>query len=250
MKLPEISHPIFEVKLLSQDKPVQFRPFLVKEQKIMMMAIEAKDINTTVKAVKQIINNCLINKIDVDDLPLADIETLFLNLRGRSMGEILNTYFKCTNMVPDIRTDMASIPPMMKECGMLIEVPVNVLEVPLINKDTPRKIMMSDTVGVIMRYPPLSMIDQIVDTTATEVIYIVAAACIETVFDGENVYNSDDASAEEMVQFVENLPADKFELIADFIDKVPKSRYETNKVCPKCKYEHTFVLEGLSDFFT
>ena len=240
MQLPKIDVPIYEVQLLSREQPVKYRPFLVKEQKIMLMAVEAKDMNNTMKAIKQIITNCVIDPIDVDELPLADIETLFLHLRARSMGEVLNLFFKCTNKIGDVGLEVP--------CGMLIEVPVNLLQVPQINKDTPKKIMISDDVGVIMKYPALSIVDNLMKMNS-EVMVTVAAYCIDQVFDGENVYYAKDSTPEEMITFVENLPAEKFALIEDFIDKVPRSVYKTNQKCVKCGFEHEFVLEGLSDFF-
>lgn len=249
MKLPTIDQPVYELKLLSIDKPVHYRPFLVKEQKIMMMAAESKDIDTVIKSIKQIIQNCVVEPIDVEELPLADMETLFLNLRARSMGEVLNLYFKCTNQVPDIRPDIAASPPMMKECGMIIEVPVNLLEVKQINTDKSKKIMLTESVGVIMKYPALSVVNKVVESEDDSVIFTLAAACLDQIFDKENVYKAKDATSEELISFLENLPTDAFEMIEDFINHVPKSKYETKKICPKCSYEHNFVLEGLADFF-
>ncbi len=236
MQLPKIDVPIYEVQLLSREQPVKFRPFLVKEQKIMLMAVEAKDMNNTMKAIKQIINNCVIDEIDADELPLADIETLFLHLRARSMGEVLNLFFKCTNVFEE------------KQCGMLIEVPVNLLQIPQINKDTPKNIMINDSIGVIMKYPSLGIVDNLLKMNS-EVMVTVVAGCIDQVFDGESVYYAKDSTPEEMVNFVEGIPAEKFALIENFIDKVPRSVYTTNQKCVKCGFEHEFKLEGLSDFF-
>lgn len=138
MKLPRIDYPIHEVKLLSQKEPVKFRPFLVKEQKLMMMAVETDEIATTISTVKQIINNCLIDEIDVDFLPLVDIEILFLNLRARSMGEVTQVYFKCKNKIDTMKKfglESVDLEKDGEECGMVIEVPVNLLTVPIVNQD-------------------------------------------------------------------------------------------------------------------
>jgi DNA-directed RNA polymerase subunit M/transcription elongation factor TFIIS len=241
MKLPTIDFPIYEVTLLSQEKPVRFRPFLVKEQKLMMMAVEAKDIENTVKSVKQIISNCILDPIDVDNLPTVDIELLFLNLRAKSMGEVLNLFFKCTNKIGDVGLELP--------CGMIIEVDVPVEKIEIINKDTPKKIMLNDTIGIQMKYPSLGTIDKILNNKNQELSVSLAASCIDYVFDADSVYYAKDATQEEMEKFVEEIPAEKFELLEKFIDKVPKVRYKTKKTCSKCKYEHDFVLEGLNDFF-
>ena len=243
MQLPKIDYPIYEVQLLSQSNPIRFRPFLVKEQKIMLMAVEANDVDNTLKAIKQVIGNCVLDPINVDDLPLADIETLFINLRARSMGEILNLYFKCTNKVGSVGLEMS--------CNMVIEVPVDLLKVPQINGNISKKIMLSDTVGLMMKYPSLNSIKQLIDVGGSEVdsVINVMASCIETIYDGDNVYETKDSTAEEVLAFIENLPGDKFELLENFVTNLPKSRFESKQTCPKCKYEHNFVLEGLSDFF-
>jgi hypothetical protein len=259
--LPRIDQPTYEVQLLSREAPVKYRPFLVKEQKIMMMAVEAKEVETTLRAIKQIITNCVLSSINVDDLPLADLETLFLNLRARSMGEVVNLYFKCTNIVDyvpspntvmSVATDvMGNVIKPQVQCGMVIEVPVNLItDVKQINTNVNKKIMVSDDIGLIMKYPSLEMVDRLLKANDSQVMFTVVASCIDQIFDKENVYKSKDASAEEMVDFVEHLPSDKFDLLTNFIDNIPKSKFETKKKCSKCHYEHDFVLEGLSDFFT
>src|ERR1700732_2239789 len=111
MKLPEIFQPTYEVTLLSQEKPVHFRPFLVREQKIMMMAAESKEIDSVIRAIKQVIQNCVTEPLNIDELPLADLETMFIHLRAKSMGEIMSLYFKCTNKIqlPDVPGAMMAV---------------------------------------------------------------------------------------------------------------------------------------------
>lgn len=257
MNLPTLDHPIYTVKLISIDKPVSYRPFLVKEQKLLLMAVEAKDVDTIIKTIKQVINNCVVDPIDVDELPLVDLETMFLHLRARSLGEVMSLYYKCTNQVivpPNPNSGMMSSASGVpfheyKACNMVIEVPVNVLQIPVINKDTPKKIMISDSIGVQMRYPSISMIDKLLKTENSEALFSVVATCIETIFDKENIYKTKDATIDEVTKFVENMPPEKFELLEKFIENTPKNRFETKKKCPKCNYEHDFLLEGLSDFF-
>ena len=258
MKLPTIDQPTYTVQLLFRDEPVKIRPFLVKEQKIMMMAVEANDVDSTIRAIKQIITNCLLESINVDTLPLADLETLFLNLRARSMGEVLSLYFKCTNkVIVPLAPGQVMIGGMgapvhnYADCGMVIEVPVNLLtDVKQINNNYPKKIMLTEDVGVVMRYPSIDLIDRLLKKNDSQIVYTVIASCIEQVFDKNGVYKAVDATPEEMAIFVENLPSDKIEKLEEFVENVPKSKFETLKKCSKCGYEHKFVLEGLNDFFT
>ncbi len=245
MNLPKIDQPLYEVNLLSINKPVKFRPFLVKEQKIMMMAVEGKDIDSTMRAIKQIIANCVVDPINIDELPLVDLETLFLNLRARSMGEMLNLYFKCINDIPGEKDSSILV-----KCNMPIEVQVDILkDIKVVGNKFPDKIMLSDDVGVKLKYPSLSMVNDLIESNDNQVIFTVIANCLELIFDKENVYKAKDASTEELVSFVEQLPTDKFDILANYINDIPKARYETKKKCPKCGYEHDFVLEGISDFF-
>ena len=101
MSLPKIQYPIYEAKIPSREKPIKFRPFLVKEQKLLMMAVESKSMDTIVDSIKQIINNCALEDLDVDSLSMVDVELFFLNLRGRSVGETIDVFFMCKNLVED-----------------------------------------------------------------------------------------------------------------------------------------------------
>lgn len=258
MKLPTIDQPIFECQLLSREKPVQFRPFIVKEQKIMMMAVEAKEIDTTIRAIKQIIKNCVVDDINVDELPLADLETLFINLRAHSMGEVLSLFYKCTNqvVVPPSPNSAVAVSNLgvpyynYQPCGMIMEVAVDLMKVEQINTDLPKKIMLSDKVGVIMKYPSIDMIDKLLKANDSTVVFSVVASCIDQIFDTTGVYKSKDATQEEMLEFVETLPPEAFEKLGTFVDKTPKTIYKTKQKCGKCGYVHDFLLEGISDFFT
>lgn len=241
MKFPTIATPTYEVKLLSREKPVKFRPFLVKEQKLMMMVAEEKSLSETNKIIKQIASNCILDpEVNVDELPLVDIELLFLNFRARSMGEMINTYFKCKNKVNNV------------ECGMVIETPINLLEVPVVNKDVEKKIMVTDSVGVQMKYPTFDIINQLSSTENSEdpdIEFKAAAMNIDFIFDKESVYYAKDAELNDLLNFIYSMPPEKYQQIENFFDKIPTVRKELQKTCPKCSYEHSFVLEGLNDFF-
>jgi len=238
MMLPQISYPIYEVPLLSQKLPVKFRPFLVSEQKLMMMAAEAKETKTTIDTIKQIINNCLIEKIDVDSLPLVDLEILFLNLRAKSIGETTSLYFKCENEVESLK------------CGMIIEVPINLLEIPIVNRNLEKKISFSDKVGVMMKYPTFEIINKLIETkNVSDMEFTVVINCIDYIFDEVSIYKAKDATQEELLAFVMKLQQEKYELMKTFIENSPRAKLTIEKECSKCKYLHKINLEGLEDFF-
>jgi T4 bacteriophage base plate protein len=241
MNLPNISTPTYEVKLFSQDKPVKFRPFLVKEQKLMLMAAEAKTSEDTANIVKQIAQNCLIDNINVDELPLVDLELLFLNFRARSIGENIITYFKCKNKNSS-----------QEECGMVIELPINLLEVPVVNADVQKKIMITDNVGVQMKYPTFEAVtllssEKFNDDPDAE--FKAAAMNIDYVFDENGIYKSKDVKLEDLLNFIYSMPPDRYKKIEEFFNNLPTVRKEIDHDCPKCKFKHHFVLEGLNDFF-
>ena len=241
MKLPTISTPIYEVSLLSRKEPVKFRPFLVREQKLMLMAAEAKSQAESTSAIKQIAKNCILDEdLDIDNLPLVDLELLFLNFRARSMGEVISTYFKCKNIVEE------------KECGMVVEIPVNLLEVPVVNSDVDKRIMVSENVGIQLKIPTFEIVNKLINEENDqdpESDFKAAAMNIDYIFDENGVYKSEEASMEDLLNFIYSLPPEKYNLIEKFFERIPTIRKKLQQRCPKCSYEHKFVLEGLNDFF-
>jgi T4 bacteriophage base plate protein len=244
MKLPKIETPIYQAKLLSIKEPVMFRPFLVKEQKLMLQIVEERDPKESIKITKTIIKNCLLDQsIDVDALPSVDIEILFLNFRARSMGENLDVFFKCKNLVGDGEEK--------KECGMVIESSINLLEVPVANQDYNNRIMISDDIGIQMKLPTFEIVESIanVDANVENSEFKSIAMCIDFIFEKENVYYAKDATLEELIEFIVQLPPEKYELITKYFNNIPIVRKELDKECSKCGFKHKFVLEGLNDFF-
>ena len=249
MKLPTISTPTYEVKILSREKPLKFRPFLVREQKLMMMAVEAKDPRENINIMKQITKNCVLEDIDVDSLSLVDFEILFLNFRARSMGEIINVYYKCKNEFIGSEDEITQI------CNMVMDVPINLLEVDVINSENEKRIMISDDVGIQMKLPTFEVIEKLMSTDPddeeeiNDAEYKAAAMCIEYVFDKDSVYYAKDATLDEMMNFIYSLPPGKYEKIENYFKNLPTIRQESEAICSKCGFKHKFVLEGLNDFF-
>ena len=237
MALPILEYPTYEIELTSRGK-TKFRPFIVKEQKMLMMAVEAKDLDSSVKAIKQCLASCVLDEIDIDSLPMVDLELLFINLRARSMGEIMDVYYKCANIVDD------------KPCNMVMDVPVNLLEIKPTEAKSDGKIALSDTIGVKMHYPSFDLIDLLVKAeNNTEAEFIAVSGCIDYIYDANAVHYAKDATPEEIYSFVSTLPTDKYELLREFVTTAPKVRKELDQKCPRCHYEHKMVLEGIQDFF-
>ena len=240
MALPKIEHPLYEVKLTSQRKPVKFRPFLVKEQKLLLMAAESGDYEEVISAMKQIINNCVVtDKFDVDKLPMVDIEMMFVHLRSRSVGENIELFFKCTNEVEE------------RPCGMVINIEIDLLEeVSPSVSNLKNIIMINDDVGVKMRYPTLDDLILMKDAETQDQFEVdLIVSCIDQIFDGEQSYNAEEASLEEINAFVEDIPSHVYEQMEKFVKEVPTIAYEKEHKCPKCEFAHKIKVEGMKDFF-
>lgn len=241
--LPKIDHPTYEVKLISRKELVKFRPFLVKEQKLLMMAKESAEIGTLVRNLKQVAKNCVLDeKLDVDTLPLVDLELLFLHFWARSVGEIQNVYYKCTNQIT--KEDGST-----SNCGMIVEHAVNLLEIPIENELASGKIELTPKIGIQMKLPSFDAIEGLDKIPEEDRDFYLASKCIDYIWDESSVHHSTEATAEEMLNFVENLSSDKYQKIEEFFESSPKIRLQIMKVCPKCGYQHDIELEGLEDFF-
>ena len=238
MNLPKIDVPIFSVELPSTKQKVTFRPFLVKEQKLFLMNAESTDSQETVNVVRQVLKNCVISSIDIDALPVFDLEYLFLNLRARSVSEVVNLKYKCNNTFED------------KVCGTINEIDVNLLEIkPTISSEHTNKIQLTDSVGICLRYPTFEMLKEMADKSESDVIMETIYNSIDYIYDKENVYYTKDISRKEIEDFIDNIQQKDLEKLRVFFDTMPKIKKELEYKCKKCSYGEKIVLEGIQDFF-
>lgn len=245
MSLPKIDLPTFELTLPSNNKKIRFRPFLVKEEKILLMAMESEKEKDIMDATKQIINNCSLDPINVDDMPLFDVEYFFLNLRARSVNEIIEARYKCNNIVTDKDEQ--------KECSNILKLDINLLEISIPkNPNHSSKISLSKDIGVQMRYPKMSLLESnqsINNVSSIEYAFNYIADCIEYIYDKETVYYSKDVDKKEIITFIESLTSDQFKKIEEFFDTIPKLEKTFDIKCEKCGFDHKIVMEGLQSFF-
>ena len=151
MPLPKIDLPVFELKLVSLPNPIKFRPFLVKEEKLLLMALQSGEEDIVFKTIKQIINNCLIDELDIDKLPIFDIEYLFLNLRAHSVGEKVETYFMCRNAVGTEKNEEGIDVDI--ECKHMMPVSINVADIKPPIADLSPKVYITDKIGIVLKFP-------------------------------------------------------------------------------------------------
>jgi hypothetical protein len=241
--LPKIDTPIYEVKLISTGKVVQFRPFLVKEQKLFLMNTENDDVESTIKVIRQVLKNCVLSDIDIDALPVFDLEYLFMHLRARSVSEVVNLKYKCNNTIKDDKGED-------KECDTVNELSFNVLEIqPTINEKHTKKFQLTDKIGIVMKYPTFEIMQKASGKEDSDIIMDLIYNSIEQVYDEDTVYHMKDSSKEEIIEFIDNLQQKDLENIRNFFDTMPKLQKKIEYKCKKCGYQENIVLEGVQSFF-
>ena len=236
MALPKIEVPTYKLTLPSEDTVVEFRPFLVKEEKILMLAMEEKNDAQMKAAVRDLINSCTFGKLEVTKLPLFDIEYLFLNIRAKSVGEIASFKVFCPE-------DKVTLIP--------VDVDLTKVEVQVDDEHT-NKIVLDEerNLGISMNYPNIETIPLGVDEDMnTEAIFKTIVECIDYIYEGEQVHKAKDSTKAELIDFFNNLNTNQFKLIRKFFDTMPKLRHEVKVINPKTKKESVVTLQGLSDFF-
>jgi len=239
MALPKINVPTFEMTIPSTEQKVKYRPFLVKEEKILLMAMEGKDKNEMALALKQTINNCCLDDIDVDALAPFDLEYFFILLRAKSIGETIDLTYKCKNKKGKTA------------CDNVINFTVNIDDVK-VTKDPKHtsKIDLTNTIGITMKYPDLeTIIDQNFDTDSVDDILEVIIECMESIYDENAVYKMKDTDKSETAEFLEGLTQDQFGKIKAFFDTMPKVKYKDTLICNKCKKDNEVEIEGMQNFF-
>ena len=241
--LPKLDVPIYTVNLISTGKPIRFRPFLVKEQKLFLMAAESTDGNEMVGVIRQVLRNCVLDEMDIDSLPTFDLEYLFMNLRARSVEEIVDLRYKCNNTTKDETGEE-------KKCSGVVEFKLNLLEVePTKNPNHKNKIQLTENLGIAFKYPTFEMIQKYEKMNENEVMLKILVDCIDYVYDKESVYYSKDSSREEMEEFIDNLQQKDLEKFKDFFDTMPEIKKDVHFKCPKCSYEEDIAIKGMQNFF-
>ena len=229
MSLPKLNTPVYEAILPSTNKVIKFRPFLVKEEKVLLTAMEDGSQTALMNAIKTILKNCVQGKIDVERLPLFDIEYLFLKLRSKSIGEISEIGLKCTDT----------------ECGGINQISINMDEIEVTRSEGhTRKIMISDEVGVMMSYPVIKT----VGITEEDGMAIVKD-CIEMIFTEEETHERDSFTTKELDEFIDSMDTKQFAKIKEFFDTMPKLQHTINYKCVKCGEDNEITLQGLDSFF-
>ena len=236
MALPKLTTPTYELEIPSTDEKIKYRPFLVKEEKILMMALESKSEKDITQAVQDIVSECTFNKVNIDNMPMFDVEYIFLQVRSKSVGEVSKLKLLC----PDDKKTYADV-----------EVDLNEVKVQ-VGEDHTNKIDLGNGMGIIMQYPSIDSFKDsgIRDINASNMLEVIST-CILQIYEeeGKKVYNSKDQTSKELTDFIEQLNTKQFKDVQKFFDTMPKLKHEITIKNPKTKKESKIVLSGLNDFF-
>lgn len=237
MALPVITAPTYELTVPSTKEKVKFRPFLVKEEKALMLAQQSENATTMLDTLKDVISSCTLGKLDVSKLAMFDIEYIFVQLRAKSVGEITELVFSCKNCNDP-------------KAKMNVNIDLTTVNVEFDDKHT-SDISLFNDVGVKMRYPSLELINKLKDIKDNDInsLFEVIVQCIDCIYDADSVHAAVDSSKEELIQFINNLTQEQFAKLQNFFETMPKLQKELEFDCPVCSFHHKQTIQGLENFF-
>ena len=241
--LPKIDVPIYETTLISTGKTIKFRPFLVKEQKLFMMAAQSDNSKDVIDAIRQVLTNCILDtEVDVNTLPSFDLEYLFMHLRARSVGEVVNLRYVCNNKVKDEKGEE-------KDCGGLVKIDINLTEIePTKNPEHSNKVELSKNLGIVMKYPNFNIVNNLNIKSEVDMLNVIIE-CIDYIYDKDNIYYAKDTDKKELMNFIENMQQTDLAKIQKFFETMPKIIKKFDFKCPKCSYKEEMDIEGIQSFF-
>ena len=238
MPLPKIATPTYELELPSTEETIKFRPFLVKEEKLLVLALESEDTKQITTAIKNVIKNCILTKgVKVETLPTFDIEYLFLNIRGKSVGEVLDVNIICPD---DGETEVG------------VKIDLDEIKVKK-NDDHKKQIKLDDSIMMEMKYPSLEQFVKnnfdLNDKNAMDQSFELIASCVDKIYSEDEVWAAADCTKKEMTEFLEQMNSSQFKEIESFFETMPKLSHTIKVKNPNTKKENEIVLEGLASFF-
>jgi len=229
MKLPSVALPKYQIYVPSSGEKVFYRPFVVKEEKVLLIALESGEYPMIAKAIKDIVDACTYGQLKTDQMPIFDLCYLFLNIRAKSVGETVEPNLVC------------------QSCTFKNPIEINLSEIQVmgdLNKN--KKLNLGENVGMVLKYPALNSEEEI---SGVDISLGSIADCIEMIYEGDNVFKSEDINKKELVEFIENLTHHQFELILEFFADMPRLSHTVKYNCSQCGKENEVTLEGLGDFF-
>lgn len=241
MTLPVIDVPTYDLTVPSTGEPIKVRPFLVKEEKVLLMALESKDDNEIVNATKQIIKNCILEgNFDVDKAPFFDVDYLFIALRAKSVGESLDLKFVCNVILSDDG----------RKCNTTFNAKIDIANVEVEKDKNIKELIELDKIKIKMKYPNYSTMKILIaKENALEKKIKLIAGCISEIQKDNKVFSSKDYGKEEVIRFVGNLTEKDYKKLEEFVDNLPSFAVKAEATCPKCGYKHNIKYKEFTSFF-
>jgi hypothetical protein len=240
MALPVLSTPTYNLVIPSSQKSVKYRPFLVKEEKAILIAQQSEDLTVMVDTLKDVISSCIIDKVDPDSLATFDLEYIFTQIRAKSVGEIIELLFPCDNDHGE-QNDKAKVKISIDLTKLKVDIP----------EGHTNKIDLFGDVGVIMKYPTIEIMSKLEKTDVDDLdnIFDIIAECIDIIYEGDKLHYAKEQKKEELVQFLDNLNSSQFVKIQQFFASMPRITKDVEYDCPICGLHHKKTLEGMQSFF-
>jgi len=240
MALPMMNAPIYTLVVPSSGATVKYRPFLVKEEKALLIAQQSEDVVTMIETLKQVVKACVQDKLDVEKLATFDLEYMFTQIRGKSVGETVDLIFGC-DMDHGEQNEKAKA---------TVTVDLSTITVEKSPEHT-SKIELFGNVGVVMKYPTVDVIKKLegFNINDLDTVFDIMALSIDYIYDGEQLFYAKESTKEELLAFIENLSSEQFGKVQKFFETMPKIRKEIQYDCPVCNKHHVKMLEGLQSFF-
>ena len=232
MALPKLETPIYETELPSTGKKIKYRPFLVKEQKLLLIAQESKDTKETMQSMTQLIDSCTFNKINTLTSPLFDIEYLFLRIREKSVGSKITIMITC----PD--DNETKVPVKMDLTDVNVQMTAGHTNEIKISKD----------MKIVMKYPLLSDIAKVEIEGSDNSVFSILQQCVNEIHHGDTIYHKVDMTDKDLEEFIDSFSTQQFELVTEFFETMPKLRHVVNVTNPKTKVKSEVIIEGLDSF--
>ena len=232
MALPKINTVLYDLELPSTGKKVEYRPFLVKEEKILLMALEGKDEKEMSRAIKQILTQCVITEgFNVNKLAMVDLEYLFLNIRGKAVGDVSTVSFE-------------------HECGEIIKLDIDLSKVEIVkNKNTSDLVNITDDIKIRLKPPSIDNVVGAAGKNQIDLVMEIVRECLVEIIQGKDVFSAQDHTKEELDEFINSLNSGQFQKIQTYYESLPKMKQDIEYTCPKCGETKKETLEGLASFF-
>ena len=232
MALPKINNVLYDLELPSSGEVVEYRPFLVKEEKILLMALEGKDEKEMVKAIKQIITQCVATeKFNINKLAMVDLEYLFLNIRGKAVGDVSTISLE-------------------HKCGEVISLDIDLSKVEIVNNENISDLVnLTEDIMIRLKPPSLDNVIGVANKNQIDVVMEIVRECLVEIIQGKDVFSAQDHTKEELDEFLNSLNSGQFQKIQTYYESLPKMKQDIEYTCPKCGETKKETLEGLASFF-